>query len=538
MNNTLAFQPVFRPPLFETYGCKDYRNQRELFERIDQILEAGKLDQVFQESCLAYYDKSLSYQNWLADQPQVNRTETPEQFAEVYDWQPPYNPYSQTGNIKDSWLHQTRTALRTNILRYVNQNTSLRMTSFALADSSLARWFCHVGEFGPVKPPSKSTVDRYEDWIPEQGIRELIQNIIDQVSSPDQNKLNSLGLSEPIATDEVWLDGTCLKANIHFPVDWVLLKDICRTLMLATIVIRKRGLKNRMPQSPGKFMRDMNKLVIEMTQCRRRKDSKKLRKKVLRKMIKLEKRIAKHAQKHSESLEQRWQETDLSQAQANLITTRIQGVIEQLPAALKQARERIIGERRVASSEKILSIYEADINVIVRGKSDAEVEFGNCLRIAEQRNGIIVDYHLYKKSVADNSAQAFEDGLVRMCEATSNRMKTLWTDRGMDSAKNISALESRGIVNGICPKSVHKLQEKMKDRDYADGQTRRSSTEARIGIFTNRMLGGLLRTKGFRSRKQSVGWAVLSHNLWVIARIDKNVDTEKEEVEPPDRKAA
>ena len=47
------------------------------------------------------------------------------------------------------------------------------------------------------------------------------------------------------------------------------------------------------------------------------------------------------------------------------------------PAATKQVHERLIGGRKIPNKEKILSLYDADIEVIVRGKSGAEVEFGN-----------------------------------------------------------------------------------------------------------------------------------------------------------------
>ena len=60
-----------------------------------------------------------------------------------------------------------------------------------------------------------------------------------------------------------------------------------------------------------------------------------------------------------------------------------------LPAAIRQAHERIIGERPVASADKILSLYEDDLHVIVRGKAGAEVEFGNTLLLAENLDGII-----------------------------------------------------------------------------------------------------------------------------------------------------
>jgi len=38
---------------------------------------------------------------------------------------------------------------------------------------------------------------------------------------------------------------------------------------------------------------------------------------------------------------------------------------------VKQAHERIIGERLVPNADKILSLYDADLHVIVRGKAGA-----------------------------------------------------------------------------------------------------------------------------------------------------------------------
>ena len=46
------------------------------------------------------------------------------------------------------------------------------------------------------------------------------------------------------------MDTTCLEANVHFPTDWVLLRDAARTVMKATILIRKRGICERM-EAPG-----------------------------------------------------------------------------------------------------------------------------------------------------------------------------------------------------------------------------------------------------------------------------------------------
>ena len=77
------------------------------------------------------------------------------------------------------------------------------------------------------------------------------------------------------------------------------------------------------------------------------------------------------------ALKTRRHETELSKVQAQQIISRMEGVLEQLPVAIKQAHKRIIGGRRIANEEKILSFYDDTVNVIVRGKAGANVEFGN-----------------------------------------------------------------------------------------------------------------------------------------------------------------
>ena len=65
--------------------------------------------------------------------------------------------------------------------------------------------------------------------------------------------------------------------HIHFPVDWVLLRDAMRTLMRAAQLIRPHGLKHRMAP-PEDFLRAMNRLSIQMTFARRQADTQKPRK--------------------------------------------------------------------------------------------------------------------------------------------------------------------------------------------------------------------------------------------------------------------
>jgi hypothetical protein len=48
---------------------------------------------------------------------------------------------------------------------------------------------------------------------------------------------------------------------------------------------------------------------------------------------------------------------------------------------------------------KLLSLFEPDIQVVVRGKAGAEVEFGNFLVLGEQSDGLTIDWELFKEEV-------------------------------------------------------------------------------------------------------------------------------------------
>jgi hypothetical protein len=75
------------------------------------------------------------------------------------------------------------------------------------------------------------------------------------------------------------------------------------------------------------------------------------RKRVLREMKRIVTVVRAHAQRYRALLDENWQATDWTRPQAEQVLKRIGSVLEALPAAVKQAHERIIGERQVANDE-------------------------------------------------------------------------------------------------------------------------------------------------------------------------------------------
>jgi IS5 family transposase len=263
-------------------------------------------------------------------------------------------------------------------------------------------------------------------------------------------------------------------------------------------------------------MKQMNQLCIEMTHAGRRKDSRKVRKTVLRRMKKLSRVVSLHAQRHRDLLLEKREQTGWSEAQAEQVLGRIRNVLDQLPAAIHQAHERLIGERKLANSDKILSLYEPDVHVIVRGKAGAAVEFGNGLYLAEQAQGLIVDWEFIRAQPPSDGALVKES--LERIQSNYGKPQGFAADRGFHSKANSTRLEAAGIFDAICPRSVRELRERLlQDGRFARMQTRRASTEARIAILTNNYVGSPLRSKGFVNRKIRIEWCILAHNLWKLA---------------------
>jgi hypothetical protein len=217
-------------------------------------------------------------------------------------------------------------------------------------------------------------------------------------------------------------------------------------------------------------------------------------------------------------LESKWETAEISRSQTEQILQQINNVTGKLDAAIKNAHERIIGERQVANKDKILSLYEDDINVIVRRKTGVEVEFGNTLYLAEQPDGIIIDWKFFRDQTSSDS-KMLQESHKRIEDRLGVTVKLMAGDRGFDSDKNRQHMESHDIFNAVCPRNPSLLAERLKENEFREAQNRRSQTEARISILSNCFCGSPMKPKGFDNRYIHMGLSILSHNLWVLARL-------------------
>ena len=486
----LPYQDDLRPFVPTVLGNLEYNRFRQQLESIDHLLLHLGIEKRFLETALAH---------------ELGKRQAE---AKVSGKLRKLCPGDQAAFQKNAAI-----ALRCSILRTLT-GQSYRIFAQTLADSPLRQWFCRVGQLGAARIPSKSSLQNYSELVEADALREVVMHLVQKSSEPARQA----EWTEPVSVETVFLDSTAVELDIHHPVDWVLLRDGVRTLVKAMILIRKQGLKVRMDE-PATFLSGINKLCMQMTAVGKRSGDKKGRKKVLRRMKAHVRVVMAHAVRHRDKLAAEWEQTAWSEKETNVVLVRIETILAALPVAIKQAHERIIGERLVDNKEKLISLYEPHASVIVRGKAGAEVEFGRQLLLAEAGCGLVIDWDLRTEKV-ESDVFLLGESLVRMGK-WGLPVSVVVGDRGFDSKAVRQKLAEKGIENGIAPKDPKLFAESWKGERFRRWHHRRAQTEARIAIFKNEFLGGPLLSKGIAGQDRQVGWAALTHNLWVLADLRK-----------------
>lgn len=468
---------------------KDYQDHLNQLSLINEIFIKTGMEFDFIRS---YLEKMLKQKRELAGNPEIELS-----AKEVKK----YSRYASE-------------ALRCNILSNIT-SYPCRVLSNMIAGSSDYQTFIFAGDLSRSSVPGKSRINDFAKIIRPEELKEMLSGAM--LKLKEDKTREALGLQHKIETDIIWADCTCLLTNIHFPVDWILLRDAVRSTIRTIETIRKHGIVHRM-KKPSFFISEINSLCMKMSNTRRKANSKKARKSILREMKQLADTVLKHAERYRKLLQNSYKEkTDLTEKQMHQFADRLTNIIDQIPAAKKQAHKRIITEEKVPAKGKILSLYDDNVNVVPRGKAGAEVEFGNELLIAEQQDGFILGWEFYENKTSDTKKLP---DILENFSIDRYKVGTLVTDRGFYSISNSKSLEDKNIFNCILPKSISEMQKAMKNKNYRALQKRRSQTETRIAITKN-FTGKKLKSKDFEYKAMKVGWAIITHNLVLLSRIIK-----------------
>ncbi len=132
-----------------------------------------------------------------------------------------------------------------------------------------------------------------------------------------------------------------------------------------------------------------------------------------------------HARRHRQLLDTQWEQTDWSRAQAQQILGRMDGGVGPVAPGAKAGARTDHRSAPGPNADKILSLYEPEVRVIVRGKAGAEVEFGNTVLLGENRQGMILDYQIFRESAPADSQVLF-GSLLRVREGIGVDVGERW----------------------------------------------------------------------------------------------------------------
>jgi IS5 family transposase len=364
--------------------------------------------------------------------------------------------------------------------------------SFHLADSLTYRAFCGMGPFD--RAPSRSTLQRNVKSIREatwQQINRLILCYARELRVEDGRKTRT--------------DATPVEANIHPPTDSSLLWDAVRVLTRLTARAHEHFGTRRLPNRTRRAKRR----ALEVQTAK--PNQKRKRMKAYRDLLGVTQETIRYAQEAMAQLEK------CANIMAPTLAAEIAHYIELAERVINQTERRVLRGEAVPAEEKILSIFEAHTDIIIKDRRDTY--YGHKLTITGGRSGLILDWVVEDGNPADSTLA------VRMME----RHKEIYGrlprqaafDGGFASKENLRAIKELGVrdVSFSKRRGLDVLDMVKSHWVYRKLRNFRAGIESWISFLKRSF--GLERAywRGEEGFARYVGSSIVAANLVILARL-------------------
>ena len=307
------------------------------------------------------------------------------------------------------------------------------------------------------------------------------------------------------------VDTTVVETNIHYPTDSTLMGDgvrvLTRVMKRVAAAAGEAGIRFR------DRSRSVKRRVLEIAYAARNKSEKgqaKL-KAAYGKLLEATSRVVGQAKKFSVAIAgslKRGGRTALRKAKRQL-----DEMIPRVQQVMRQTRERVLrGNTR--ASDKIVSMFEPDTEVIRKGKASKPTEFGKMVKIQEAENQIIIHCEVFEQRPADSDL--LTPSLEKHKELLHRVPDLATADAGFFSAANEAAAKAMGVKRVAVPSrstKSEKRKQEQKKRWFKKAQKWRTGCEGRISILKRRHGLNRSRYKGIAGMKRWVGLGVIADNM-------------------------
>ena len=328
--------------------------------------------------------------------------------------------------------------LRMLILKHLYQ-WSYQETEEQVDQNLILRWFCRL-YWAPV--PDDTTLLRWANTLQPETLHALNDRVVQLARQARVSKGRKLRL-----------DATCVQTEIHHPTDSGLLVDSVR--VLSRLVQRAKGLvKDRITnvqQTCRSRLRTARQVAQTLhRQLRRKAEDKEAQQKELsQKLLETTEHMVRQSQQVMAAL------AGQTGQQAKRLLRQATEVLPLVKRVITQTRRRVLEGKKMASEQKVLSLFEPHTRAIPRHKGGALVEFGRQVVLDEVEGGIVTRYQILEHPTEHGQAVEAVAHHQALFEHPPNLVAG---DRGVHSADTQERLTAAGVKRVAIP-AAGKLSE-------------------------------------------------------------------------------
>ncbi|GHO77288.1 hypothetical protein KSD_50590 [Ktedonobacter sp. SOSP1-85] len=379
---------------------------------------------------------------------------------------------------------------------------SFKETEERVKDSLVLRWFCRV-YFARV--PDETTLLRWLRTLRPETLHALNDRVVELAKQAKVTKGRKLRL-----------DATCVQTEIHHPTDSGLLVDSGR--VLSRLVKRAKGLVadhvSYLKQTCRSRLRSAKQVAQRLhRQLRRKGEAKEAEQKHLyQKLIETAEHMVQQATRVMAALGPQ------PEAQAKRLFSEAERILPLVRQVIAQTRSRVLEGKKVASANKVLSLFEQHTRVIPRHKGGALVEFGRHVILDEVEGGIVTRYEILEHP--EEHGQAI-DAVAHHRAVFARPPNLVAGDRGVHSADTEKRLLAVGVKRVAIPAEGKLSEERQtleRTRTVRRGYRWRAGIEGRIASLRRDYGWRTSAYHGQEGMERWLGLGILASNLRHIAQ--------------------
>lgn len=313
---------------------------------------------------------------------------------------------------------------------------------------------------------------------------------------------------------EARVDSFVVETNVHYPVDYGLLFEALRKVILVMGYLCFKNKISIFKQSIN-YIKKLKRLYRRAQKAKRSK-AKNRDQKIKQAFEKFLELVSDYLDKSKEALSQI--ENKASSEDLKKIFE-VKGFIEKVEKLREQVNRRVLNGEKILHEEKIFSIFEEYTEWICKGKAGVPQELGLNVAIIEDQYGFILNHRIMKKEKDVDIAVEF----ILDTKAKYNTLASCSFDKGFSSIENKIKLEE--IIDEVVLPKKGKQNEKEKIEENSDRfkfkKRKHSGVESTINSLENHSLDRCP-DRGIHKFETYVAFAVLGFNLHRLGNHIKN----------------